>query len=89
MSRQQKFQVNQLEYLEEVMTLYGTYSADSIEEIIDAINHSHKNVTKFEKMLGGSLPYWYKNSIMKRRITHITLNSLLYLHELQMKYVNV
>ena len=38
MRRQQHFQVNQLEYLEEVMTPYGTYSADSIREILDAIN---------------------------------------------------
>ena len=35
----QNFQVNWLEYLKEAMTLYGTYSAISIEEIVDAINH--------------------------------------------------
>ena len=29
--RQQKFQINQLEYLEEAVTLYGTYIADSIK----------------------------------------------------------
>ena len=40
--RQQNFQVNRLEYLEVVMPLYGTYSADSIKEIVDAINHLHK-----------------------------------------------
>ena len=38
MRRYQNFQVNQLEYLEEAMTLYGTYSADSIKEIIGVIN---------------------------------------------------
>ena len=36
--RQQNFQVNQL-YLEEAMTFYGICSADSIKEIVDAINH--------------------------------------------------
>ena len=38
------------EDLQEVMILYGTYSADSIEAIVDAINHLHKNVAKYEKV---------------------------------------
>ena len=42
MRRQQNFSVNSLEYLEEAMSSYGTYSANSIKEIMDAINHSHK-----------------------------------------------
>ena len=40
-------------------------------------------------MLGGIQPYWYKDSIMERRTTHIILNSLLYFPELQMKYGTV
>ena len=88
MRRQQNFQVNSLEYLGEAMTLYGTYSADSIEEIVDPIKHIH-NLTKYEKMLAGKQPYWYKENIMERRITHMIPSSLLYLRELQMKYVNV
>ena len=37
-------------------------------------------LTKYEMMLGGNNPHWYKDNIMERRITHMTLNSLLYLH---------
>ena len=40
-------------------------------------------------MIGGSWPYWYKDNVMKRRGTHMTLNSLAYLHELQMIYLNI
>ena len=79
----------QQNFLEEAMTLYGTYSADSIEEIVDVINHLYENLTKHDKILGGSHPKWYKENIMERRVAHMALNSLLYLHELQMKYVNV
>ena len=65
------------------LTLHDNYSADSIEEMVQL----HRNLTKYEKMLGGSWPYWYKDNIMDRRITHMILNSLLYLQEVQMKYV--
>ena len=70
----QTFQVNKLEYLEEAMTLYGTYSATSIEEIVNAINHVHKNITKYEKMLSGRQPY------LERRNPHMIPNSLLYIY---------
>ena len=71
--RLQNFQVNQLEYSEEAMTLYGTYNAYSFKEIVDAINHLHKHLTIYEKMLGGSQPYWYRDNIIERGIGHLTL----------------
>ena len=71
------------------MTLCGTYGGDSIKEIVEALNHSHQNLTIYEKMLGHSQPYWYKDNILERRITHMTPSTLLYLHELQMKSLNV
>ena len=37
-----QFQVNRLEYLEEPMTLYGTYSADRIEVTVDVTSHLHQ-----------------------------------------------
>ena len=70
------------------MTLYGTCSADSIKEVLDAIKHIHNSLKTYKQILGGSQLYWYKDDIMERRITHLSLNSL-YLLELQMKYVNV
>ena len=42
MRRQENFQGNRLDLLEEAITLYGTYSTNSMEEIVDAINHLHK-----------------------------------------------
>ena len=35
------------EYLE-VMNVYDIYSANSIEKIVDTINHLHKNLTKMK-----------------------------------------
>ena len=56
------------------IALYGTYSSESIKEIIESINHLHKNLAKDERMLGGRQPNWYKDNIMERRIAHMTLN---------------
>ena len=70
------------------MILFSTYSADSIKEITDAFNHLHRNLTRYEKMSGGRQSFWYEDNIMERRITHMILNSILYLHQLQMKYMD-
>ena len=51
MRKGQNFQINSLDYLEDSMTLYGTYSAQRIEEILDAINYLHRNLARCEKML--------------------------------------
>ena len=39
--KQQNLLVSRVKNLEEAITLYGTYSADSIEEIVNVINHLH------------------------------------------------
>ena len=54
MRKQQNLQVKSLEYLKDTMTLYGTYSADKVEDIVDNIKHLHRNLTRFEKIPGGS-----------------------------------
>ena len=40
-------------------------------------------------MSGGKQPDLYKDDIFERKITNMAFDSLLYLHESQMKYVNV
>ena len=70
------------------MTLYGTYGVNTFHKIVDAFNYLHKNVSKHEKILSDRQSFWYKGNIFKRRIAHMVLNSLLHLHELQMKYVD-
>ena len=42
---EQNFKVNRLEYLEGAMTLYDTYSAGSIDEIVDSVRQLHRNIT--------------------------------------------
>ena len=39
------------------MTLYGTYSANSIDEIVDDINQLHKNISYHEKRITGKIPH--------------------------------
>ena len=87
MGKQQNFQVNRLEYLD--MTIYGTYCTGSINEIANAIMRLHINISKQEGILSGKQAYWYKDIILKRRIAQMVRNSLLYLHGLQMKFMNI
>ena len=47
MRRQQSFKWIK-EYLEKAMTLYGTYSAKSVEEIVDATSHLHKKLANIK-----------------------------------------
>ena len=58
--RNQKcFGVNRLKYLEEAKTLYGTYTTNSIDQIVDVINQLHKNISYHEKIINGKMPHWY------------------------------
>ena len=84
---QQNFQLNRLEYLKEAMSLYGTYSFNNIHKIVDDINQLHKNISYHEKIYG-KISHWYKKNYYEWRISHVVLNSLLYLQDLKMKYIN-
>ena len=65
------------------MTLYGTYSANSIGDIVDAINQLHKNISYHEKIITGKIHHWYMKNDCEWRIHSIVHNSLLYLQDLQ------
>ena len=65
MGKQQKFQVNRLEYLEEAVTLYGTYSANNTGEVVDAINHLHNTLDKHEEILCSKQPIGIKVTFWK------------------------
>ena len=43
--------VNILDYLEEAMALYNIYSANRIDEILNACNHPHKALSKHKKYI--------------------------------------
>ena len=60
------------------MTLYGTYSVNSIDEIVDAINQLHKNISYHEMIITGKIPHWFTKYSYERRISHVIHNNLLY-----------
>ena len=45
MRNQQNIRVYMLQYLRGAMMLYCTYSTNSIDEIVHAINQLHKNIS--------------------------------------------
>ena len=76
--------MNRLEYLDGAMTVYGTYSSNSINDIADAISKLHKNILHHEKIITGKIPHWYSKNFHECRIHHLVLTSLLYLQDLKM-----
>ena len=62
MRKQHSFQIKGLAYLEEALTLNGTYSANSIDAIVDSINQIYNNLTKCEMMLSNRHSSWYKEN---------------------------
>ena len=70
------------------MALYDTYSTNIINEMVHAINHLHKLLSRHERILSGRQLHWYKDNILEKRTANMILSSLLYLHELKIKYVN-
>ena len=73
MRKQQNFWVNKLKYLEEAVTLKSTYSANRIDEIVDAISQLHISFSKQEGILNGKQAYWYRDNILERRMVWIVL----------------
>ena len=70
------------------MTLYGAYITNNIDERVDAINHLHKNLSRHKKILRGREHNLYKDNNLGKGTGYMVLNSLLFLHDLLMKYVN-
>ena len=56
---------------------------------VNAFNQWYIFFSKQEGMLSGKQVYWYKDNILERRVAQVVLNSLLYLHDLKMKFVNI
>ena len=50
-----------MEYLKEAMTLYQMYSANSINEIVNARNNLQRNLSKHEKTITGCQTFWYND----------------------------
>ena len=51
------------------MILYGRYSANSIDGIVDAINQLLKNISYYEKIITGKILHWYTKNYYEWRIS--------------------
>ena len=77
-------------YLEDSMVMYGIYSTETLEKLLDTIQHTHNNTTTSEKLFAGELSTAYTWYLNKQGIQHYAISLLLYLRTVEeKKYQNV
>ena len=61
------------------MVMYGIYSADKLEQLIDTMHKMHNKTACNEKLFASKLNYWYDWYLSKGGVGHYAINSLLFL----------
>ena len=77
-------------HLEDSMVMYGIYSAETLENLIDIVHHIHNITTPNEKIFAGQLKtayMWYINTHGTQGIQHYSINLLLYVRTIREKYI--
>ena len=85
MESKANIQHNKLMYLEDTMSMYGVYNAETLEKLVHTVHVMHNNTTPNEKLFAGkfrSAFSWYVN---QRGVQHYPISTLLYLRTLREK----
>ena len=82
-------QHNKLIQLENSMLMYGVYSAEALEKLIDTVHNIHNTTSLHDRLFAGqqislTLRSFYSNSL---GLHHHSINSLLSLRTVQDKYI--
>ena len=91
MDSRSTIQHNKLRQLENSMLMYGIYSADTLEKLINTVHHIHNTTSSHERLFAGqqsslTLKSLYTNTL---GLQHYFINSLLYLRTVQDKYIAI
>ena len=60
------------------MVMYGIYNSDTIEKLINLIQHIHSQMRWNEKLFVGNLKNWFQWYLSEGAV-HYTINSILYI----------
>ena len=82
-------QCNKLIQLENSMLMYGIYNAETLEKLIDTVQHIYNTWSSQERLFAGqqsslTLRWLYENSL---GLHHYSINSLLFLRTVQYKFI--
>ena len=61
------------------MVMYGVYSSDTLEDLIETVHKLHNKTTWNEKLFSVQINNWYKYYLSSASIQHYVINSLLFL----------
>ena len=73
------------------MLMYGIYNAETLEQLINTVHHTHNTTSSNEKLVAGQQSPFTVRSLYANTqgIEHYSINSLLYLTTVQDKYVSL
>ena len=69
--------------------MYGIYSSEMIEKLINMIQHMHNKMTWNEKLSADKLNNWYQWYLSEEGSVHYAINSILYITTLREKYIEM
>ena len=82
-------QHNEIFHLEDSMVMYGIYSSDTLEDLIDTVHRLHNQTTWNERLFAGQIKDWYHWYLLSRDVNCYAINSLLFLTTAREKYVKM
>ena len=89
MEKKVDMQHNSVFHLEDSMIMYGIYTSDTLEKIIETVHKMHNNTSWHERAFAGKLNHWFECYLSKDGVGHYTINSVLYLTTMREKYVRM
>ena len=71
------------------MVMYGIYSSDTLEQLIDTVHKMHYQTTWNKRLFGSKINYWYGWNLCKDGVGHYEISSLLFVTTAREKYVRI
>ena len=74
-------------HFEDSVVMYGIYSSDTLEDLINTVHRLHNQSTWNERLFAGQINDWYHWYLSSRGVNQYAKNSLLVLTTAREKYV--
>ena len=83
---------NKLMHLENTLIMYGIYNAETLEKLVKTVHALHDHQLMYESLFAGQTAAAYESYLQMHGacgIQHYAVNSMLYLHTIKEKYIEI
>ena len=89
-NEKQDIEHNRIYHLEDMMTMYGKYNSDTLNNLIDTVHRMHNLTSLKERLFVGKVNDWLKQQLTHHNDKHsYSITSLLFLRTINEKYVRM